>query len=60
MSAECSGCYVSFSGPWCDNCDTWPCMCDPATSRPDPDPQRTVIELSSAALREVPDDTAGR
>lgn len=24
---RCSGCYDSFSGPWCDNCDTWPCRC---------------------------------
>jgi hypothetical protein len=24
---RCSGCYDSFSGPWCDNCDTWPCTC---------------------------------
>lgn len=23
----CSGCYDSFSGPWCDNCDRWPCVC---------------------------------
>lgn len=25
----CSGCYNSFSGWWCDNCDTWPCKCLP-------------------------------
>jgi len=24
---RCSGCYDSFSGPWCDNCDQWPCDC---------------------------------
>jgi hypothetical protein len=24
---KCNGCYQSFSGPWCDNCDTWPCEC---------------------------------
>lgn len=24
---RCSGCYDSFSGPWCDNCDQWPCVC---------------------------------
>lgn len=24
---RCSGCYDSFSGPWCDNCDQWPCTC---------------------------------
>lgn len=24
---RCSGCYDSFSGPWCDNCDQWPCIC---------------------------------
>lgn len=23
----CNGCYNSFSGWWCDNCDTWPCTC---------------------------------
>lgn len=26
---KCDGCYQSFSGPWCDNCDTWPCECVP-------------------------------
>lgn len=24
---RCPGCYDSFSGPWCDNCGTWPCQC---------------------------------
>ena len=24
---RCPGCYDSFSGPWCDDCDTWPCTC---------------------------------
>lgn len=24
---KCDGCYESFSGWWCDNCDTWPCEC---------------------------------
>lgn len=24
---RCHACYDSFSGPWCDNCDTWPCRC---------------------------------
>jgi hypothetical protein len=23
----CPGCYNSFSGWWCDNCDQWPCVC---------------------------------
>jgi hypothetical protein len=23
----CASCYQSFSGPWCDRCDTWPCDC---------------------------------
>jgi hypothetical protein len=23
----CSNCYNSFSGWWCDRCDTWPCHC---------------------------------
>lgn len=27
MTERCSGCYDSFSGPWCDNCDQWPCTC---------------------------------
>lgn len=29
---RCSGCYDSFSGPWCENCDTWPCKCTEADS----------------------------
>ena len=24
---RCPACYDSFSGPWCDNCDQWPCVC---------------------------------
>ena len=24
---KCPSCYQSFSGPWCDNCDAWPCTC---------------------------------
>jgi hypothetical protein len=24
---RCPACYDSFSGPWCDNCDRWPCTC---------------------------------
>lgn len=24
---KCEGCYSSFSGWWCDNCDQWPCIC---------------------------------
>lgn len=27
--AGCDGCYSSFSGWWCDNCDQWPCICTP-------------------------------
>lgn len=27
MTQRCTGCYDSFSGPWCDNCDQWPCVC---------------------------------
>jgi hypothetical protein len=23
---RCSNCYDALSGPWCDACDTWPCM----------------------------------
>lgn len=26
---RCEGCYVGFSGEWCDNCDQWPCVCPP-------------------------------
>jgi len=29
--SRCSGCYDSFSGPWCDNCDQWPCVCEEGT-----------------------------
>lgn len=25
--ATCPGCYDSWSGWWCDNCDQWPCIC---------------------------------
>lgn len=33
-SPACTGCYDSFSGPWCDNCDQWPCKC---LADPEPD-----------------------
>ena len=35
----CAGCYDSFSGPWCDNCDQWPCTCTPDEDQPSPDPR---------------------
>lgn len=27
IEKRCDGCYESFSGWWCDNCDQWPCVC---------------------------------
>jgi hypothetical protein len=54
MSDEqrCSGCYNSFSGWWCDNCDQWPCVCnDPETVGVEPDPEQQRIGDASAALR---------
>lgn len=26
-TVRCPSCHDSFSGPWCDNCDQWPCRC---------------------------------
>jgi hypothetical protein len=36
----CSGCYHSFSGWWCDNCDQWPCICNvDVDEQPPPAPE---------------------
>jgi hypothetical protein len=24
---RCHACYSTPFGPWCDNCDQWPCIC---------------------------------
>jgi hypothetical protein len=45
---RCGGCYDSFSGPWCDNCDQWPCVCDPGPA--DPGEMRAEVERASAGI----------
>lgn len=45
-SKKCSGCYNSFSGWWCENCDTWPCKClDDPEVQPKPTIPETILAM---------------
>ena len=59
MTRRCPGCYDSFSGPWCDNCDQWPCTCEPDDT-PDPDSGRARAEAASADLGHTARTEAGQ
>lgn len=48
----CNGCYNSFSGWWCDNCDTWPCECLEPEKEAPKDPIREGIEYISSRYGE--------
>lgn len=48
---RCSGCYDSFSGWWCDNCDQWPCICvEEELLAPQPPPPVPAGEDTAAVL----------
>jgi hypothetical protein len=44
---RCPGCYDSFSGPWCDNCDRWPCTCVTAAT---PDERSRLLRAGHVGM----------
>lgn len=47
---KCHACYNSFSGWWCDNCDTWPCRCVPQEG--DDAPQEEAVPEEGVSVAE--------